>query len=140
MNFGNKIQEERVGMQMAPMIDVIFLLLIFFVMTSVYTELEAELGIQIPTADQGEHTQRTAGEIIINVKQDGAIIVNQVEMNVEQLTGILRRVVAELPGQGVIIRGDAASLHQHNMNVLNACKSAGIWNVAFAVSENDAEQ
>ncbi len=117
---------------MAAMIDIIFLLLIFFVSTSVFYRLEAEMNIVIPTASEADLSERSSGEIIVNVRKDGTLVVNQREMSIPELTGILKRVSDLYKGQAVIVRGDAEARHQDIMNVLDACAKADIWNVSFA--------
>jgi hypothetical protein len=61
------------GMQLAPMIDIVFLLLIFFIVTWQFTRSETELDVSVPTAEEGAELSRPKGEIIINVLPDGAI-------------------------------------------------------------------
>lgn len=117
---------------MAAMIDIIFLLLIFFVSTSVFYRLEAEMDIVIPTASEAEVSERSTGEIIVNVRKDGSLVVNQREMTPPELTQILKRVSELYKGQAVIVRGDGEARHQDIMNVLNACAQADIWNISFA--------
>ena len=130
--------EDENAFPMAAMIDIIFLLLIFFVSTSVFYRLEAEMDIVIPTASESEISERSTGEIIINVRKDGTLVVNQREMTVAELTGILKRVSDLYKGQAVIVRGDAETRHQDIMNVLNACAMADIWNVSFAALKETA--
>ena len=129
---GKHAIEDEVPFPMAAMVDIIFLLLIFFVSTSVFYRLEAEMKIVIPTAQKAEISERTTGEIIINVHKDGTIVVNQRELALTELTQILKRVSNLYKGQAVIVRGDAEARHQSIMNVLDACAQADIWNISFA--------
>lgn len=129
---GRHAFEDENTFPMAAMIDIIFLLLIFFVSTSVFYRLEAEMGIVIPTASEAHVSERSTGEIIINVHKDGRVVVNQREMSLPELTDILRRVSELYQGQAVIVRGDGEARHQDIMNVLNACAQADIWNISFA--------
>jgi len=133
MRFSSKHgTEEDVAFPMAAMVDIIFLLLIFFVSTSVFYRLEAEMDIMIPSAQEASVSERTTGEIIINVRQDGAIVVNQRELNLAELSDLLKRVSSLYEGQAVIVRGDGRTRHQHIMDVLDACAKADIWNISFA--------
>lgn len=129
---GRHSVEDDTPFPMAAMIDIVFLLLIFFVSTSVFYRLEAEMNIMIPSSQEAEVSERTTGEIIINVRRDGVIVVNQKELTLSGLTELLSRVSALYKGQAVIVRGDAETRHQDIMNILDACAKADIWNVSFA--------
>jgi len=63
----SKREPEPASMQLAPMIDIVFLLLIFFIVSWQYTRSETELLVQVPTAEEGAQKDRVRGEIIINV-------------------------------------------------------------------------
>ena len=117
---------------MAPMIDIIFLLLIFFMAATIYAKWETKMGIEVPTADSGVRGSRQPGEIIVNIDADGRIFVNNVEMSQERLESLLGRVSETFQGQPVIIRADADTDHRHVIGVLDVCRKVDIWNVAFA--------
>ena len=76
---------ELPGFQLTPMLDVVFLLLCFFVTTSVYSQWENEVEIQLPSADSSVVPNRLPGEIIVNVAKDGAIRVNGRTLTPEEL-------------------------------------------------------
>ena len=74
MNFRKKRGATEPGFQIAPMIDVVFLLLCFFVTSQVFSQWETEIDIKLPTAESGNTPQRLPGEIIINVRADGTMV------------------------------------------------------------------
>ncbi|MDD4956236.1 MAG: biopolymer transporter ExbD [Candidatus Omnitrophica bacterium] len=124
--------------QMAPLIDIVFLLLIFFMSASVFYQLESEINITVPVAEKSTDMKRTAGEIIINIRQDGTIVVNQRELDHAALRDMLVRVAELYKNQPVIIRADRDTLHKDVIKVLDICASSGIWNVSFAtIREKD---
>ncbi len=137
MRFGSKLGEVRQEIPLAPLIDVIFLLLIFFVSASVYQQIEAELSVTLPTASEARQNPRQAGEIIVNIREDGALVMNGREMSLETLTKILIQVADGYPGQAVKIRGDESARLGRAMDVLNACAKADIWNVYFAALQEE---
>lgn len=124
--------DEESRFPMAAMVDIIFLLLIFFVSTSVFYRLEAEMDITIPVAEEARVNERKVGEIIINVRRDGTVVVNQRELTISKLTAILIQIAKVDKNTQVILRGDAEAKHQSIMSVLDACAKAGIWHVSFA--------
>ncbi|MBI2433374.1 MAG: biopolymer transporter ExbD [Candidatus Hydrogenedentes bacterium] len=105
MRIAKHLQEEVETIQMAPLIDIIFLTLVFFMTTTVYGSLESEVDITLPTADTAAQSNRGQGEIFINVRADGAIVVNDRQMEIPELQEVLKRVAAHFPGGAVIIRG-----------------------------------
>lgn len=132
MRFGQNVPEQPDAIQLAPLIDIVFLILIFFMVTSVYGALESEVDITLPTADSAIHTERNRGEIFINLRQDGAIVVNNQEHTLPELQELLDRVAELFPGGAVIIRGDQSAMLGRAIEVLDCCRKADIQNVSFA--------
>lgn len=132
MNFLTRVESDDPILPFAPMVDIVFQLLIFFVTTSVFARLENELTVTVPTAESATAPKRTIGELIINVKQDGAIIVNQRRITPDQLGVLLGRIAKQYPEQSVIIRGDRNTALENAIHVLDLCARSGVWNVAFA--------
>lgn len=126
-------------MQLAPLVDVLFLLVIFFAVTSHYAKNEQVMDISVPAADEGkEKESRNVGEIIVNIKLEGEIIVNGQQLTEEELLTKLRNIASIYKDQAVILRGDEHVDYKHVMNVLNTCQKAGIWNIAFATRKPEA--
>jgi len=117
---------------MAPLIDIIFLTLVFFMALSIFSQLESELNISVPKASESKQAVRSAGEVIINVNKDGIITVNQRKLSHKELQNMLRKISALFPNQPVIIRADEQTYHKFVINVLDACASADIWNISFS--------
>lgn len=131
MKFGGD-KSAAIQFQLAPMIDVVFLLLCFFMTTTLYSQWETEVDITLPTASTGESLQRLAGEIIINVFADGDLVVNGRQLSLDDLGGLLLRVSELFPGQPVVIRGDEAADYGTIMQVMDRCRAADIFNISFA--------
>ena len=131
MKFSNR-EPEPASMQLAPMIDIVFLLLIFFIVTWQYTRSETELSVSVPTAEEGVQKNRTQGEIIINVLADGAIRVEGNIVNFSQLQEKLTAIAKQFKNQPVRIRGDGGVSYQRIVEVIDTCQKSGIWNISFA--------
>ena len=69
MNFRAHVQPERVVFQIAPMVDILLFLLVFFMLTWNFSRNEAELDVKVPAAREGKENRRPAGEVILNVKK-----------------------------------------------------------------------
>ena len=135
MKFQSQFGSERTGIQLAPMIDVVFLLLIFFIVLWNYARFETEIDISVPTASAGENPERTIGEIVVNVKKEGGIIIEGVERTELETLEMFKSIVAAYPDQALILRGDKEASFDHIVKVLNLCKEANIWNISFATSQ-----
>jgi biopolymer transport protein ExbD len=149
VRFGKQLQQEGDTIPMAPLIDIVFLTLVFFMVTSVYSVLENEMGVDLPTADESVRSERAPGEIIINLlapenarEVDGRrldIVVNENAMDIAGLQHVLDRVARHFPGGAVIIRADASALHGRVIAVLDACSKADIQNISFATAAGTQE-
>jgi biopolymer transport protein ExbD len=120
------------GVPLTPMIDVVFLLLCFFVTSQIFAQWETEIDIALPTAATGGMPQRLPGEVIINVMADGTAVVNGQPLDDVQLRGMMDRLVDLFPGQPVLLRADKATAYEHVVRVLDTCRQADIWNISFA--------
>jgi biopolymer transport protein ExbD len=102
MNFRAHVYPERIVFQIAPMVDILLFLLVFFILTWNFSRNEAELDVKVPAAREGKENRRPAGEVILNVKKDGAIVMNRRPMS---LTGsrALTRIAKLYPDQAVIL-------------------------------------
>jgi len=132
MDFLSRMKEEEPIIHMAPMIDCVFLLLIFFITTSVYARLENEMSITVPSAESGVTPKRGLGELIVNLRADGTLIVNQRQVTSDQLQLLLSRIAKQYPDQSVIIRGDRKADLEYAIHILDVCAQSGVWNVSFA--------
>jgi biopolymer transport protein ExbD len=131
MKFSSR-QPEPAAMQLAPMIDIVFLLLIFFIVTWQFSRSETELNVAVPTAEEGSELNRPKGEIIINVLPDGTIRVEGATVDLHQLLEKLAAIAKQFKNQPVRIRGDGNVAYQRIVEVIDTCQKAGIWNISFA--------
>ena len=123
---------ELPGFQLTAMLDVVFLLLCFFVTTSVYSQWENEVEIQLPSAESGVEPNRLPGEIIVNVAKDGTIRVNGRDLTPEELGAKCRALAAAFPGNPIVVRGDREASWESVLRVLDICAKNDLYNVNFA--------
>jgi biopolymer transport protein ExbD len=136
MNFSKAPQKEPPGFQMAPMVDVVFLLLIFFMVASIFAQWESKVDIQVPVAETAEPMRRKLSEIMVNLDKDGGIFVNSYEMSKGDLLRTLTTVSKDNPNTPIIIRADGRTDHKFVMGVLDVCRKAQIINISFATVED----
>lgn len=132
MNFKKQIRENNFGFQIIPMIDILFLLLIFFITTSIYAQWETKTSIKVPTSKTGKYIPRYPGEVIINIDAEGRIYMNLVQYSMERFTQLLTELSKTYPDQPVVIRADRSTKYESVIAVLDLCKSVDIANIAFA--------
>jgi biopolymer transport protein ExbD len=135
VNFQRKNAAALPEFQLAPMIDVVFLLLCFFITSTVFSQWEYEVDVQLPTASTGRLPERLPGDIIVNIARDGGLSINQAALTREELHARLARLAQLFPGQSVVIRADRETAYENVMAVIDLCRRADIWNLLFATGE-----
>jgi biopolymer transport protein ExbD len=125
-------QPPPVSIQLAPMIDILLLLLSFFIINYQFSKSETELNVSVPTAQEGAEPERVRGEIIINIVADGSIRVEGLAVDRQQLRDKLSAIAKQFQNQPVRIRGDGAVPYQRIVEIIDTCQTAGIWNISFA--------
>jgi len=135
MNLRGRVPMQHPGIQLAPLVDVLLLLLIFFLMTWNAARNENELDVKVPKASSAKEKSAPVGDIIVNVKTDGDVVVNRRTLSAPELSDLLKNLVHLNADQAVVIRGDETGAYKHVINVLNICSEAGISNVAFATAK-----
>ncbi|HBM78269.1 MAG: biopolymer transporter ExbD [Roseibacillus sp.] len=118
--------------QLAPMIDIVFLLLIFFLVTWQFSRSEQDSKVKVPTSSQGKDETRAISEINVNIRQSGELVINGEVLTEKQLLTKLRAIVEVYQNQPVRLRGDGEITYQTLMGVIDICQQAGIWNISFA--------
>jgi biopolymer transport protein ExbD len=135
MNFRSRIAMQHPGIQLAPLVDVLMLLLIFFLLTWNAARNENELDVKVPKASAAKEKAAPPGDVVVNVRADGTVVVNRRSMNGTELNDLLQNLVKLYPEQAVVIRGDEGGAYKNVVNVLNICSEAGVTNVAFATAK-----
>lgn len=130
-------EPEPAAFQLAPMIDIVFLLLIFFIVTWQFSRDELDLKISVPSSsDSKEQRSRSFREIIINVREDGRTYVNGEEVDQDALFRKLSAITDVDRDQAIRVRGDANTDFQYVVEVMDICTRAGVWNISFATQRS----
>jgi biopolymer transport protein ExbD len=135
MNLRSRAQLHHPGIQLAPLVDVLLLLLIFFLLTWNAARNENELDVKVPKASAAKDKPAPIGDVVVNVKTDGNVVVNRRTLTSAELTELLKGLVQLNSEQAVVIRGDEAGAYKNIIGVLNICTEAGVTNVAFATAK-----
>ena len=137
MKFSVERKSKAPTLALTSMLDVIFLLLCFFVTSSVFSQWESEISIQLPSAKSSEEPDRLPGEIIANIARDGTVRVNGSEISLTELGDKLAKIAKFYPGQAVIIRADKETSYESLVEVIDVCRGAGVWNFSLATANNE---
>lgn len=126
-------QDEQPTLNLTPMIDIMFLLIIFFMVGTKFAEWEHKLALNVPELTETETLAPAPEKRLINVYRDGRISLDRDFVTLDELTSQLSAVRQEYSGLGVVVRGDAEGAFQHVATVLGACREAGITDMGISV-------
>lgn len=118
-----------VDINMGPLIDMVFLLLIFFVVTTSFVK-ESGIDVQKSTAATAEVKER--GNILIGVTQGGDVYMEGKRVDMRSIRGLIERALAEDPESGVVVVADKASETGAVIKVMDQCRLAGAKDVSLA--------
>ncbi|MDX1946331.1 MAG: biopolymer transporter ExbD [Pirellulaceae bacterium] len=126
--------DEIPTLNLTPMIDVLMLLIIFFMVGTKFIESEKAMSLQIPqVSDKAKALSEAPSKRVVMVYRDGTVSLDGKEVNLDQLTKRLAGARSQYKGLGVMVRGDADANFQRVASVLNACKQAGISDLGISV-------
>lgn len=117
-------------LNLTSLIDVVFLLLVFFMVTTTFLKPEQEIEIDLPRAESGTPIELEPDELVIHVMQDGRYVLAGAEVSEDALEQALERAARRNPETAVIIRGDRATRHERIVTVMDACGRAGLSNLS----------
>ena len=124
-------------MNMAPLIDVVFQMLIFFMVATTYGNqtMEKELDVDLPTAESGEEPAKRE-EVVINLLRDGRIVVDGADHTRESLLRLLEEVARADAQTPVTIRGDKQSMLESVVSIMDVCRITGLSNLGVMTRDS----
>jgi biopolymer transport protein ExbD len=125
---------DKVDVNMSPLIDMVFLLLIFFVVTTSFVK-ESGIEVQRSTAATAEVKER--GSIMIGVSADGEVWMEGKKVDVRSVRGLVERALAEDPEAGVVVVADQGSETGEVVKVMDQCRLAGASSVSLAAKRQE---
>jgi biopolymer transport protein ExbD len=125
--------DDEPTLNLTAMLDVMFLLIIFFMLGTRFVDAERKIGLKVPeVVDRGALSAAPARKVV-SVYQNGSVTLDQAPVTLHELTGRLTAARREYSDLGVLVRGDAKGEFQQVAAVLNACKQAGIGDLGITV-------
>jgi len=126
-------QDDYPTLNLTPMIDIVFLLIIFFMVGTKFVEMERKIAVKVPTVSDGAALTPAPEKHVINVYNDGQISLDRQIITLDELTARLAAARSEHDDLGVIVRGDADGSFQNVASVLNAVRQAGVSQLGISV-------
>ena len=126
--------DEQPSLNLTSMIDVLFLLIMFFMVGTKFTEMERKIGLKVPQVTDVGALTSAPEKRVVNVYRDGQITLDRTPVDLDELSRRLRAARAQYADLGVLVRGDGAGEFQIVADVLNACRRAGITELGVAVT------
>ena len=122
----------EVNINMGPLVDMVFLLLIFFVVTTSFVK-ETGIDVQRSTAATAERKER--GNIMLGISADGQVYMEGKRIDVRSVRALIERALAEDPESGVVIVADKDSSTGTVVQAMDQCRLAGAMNVSLAAKQ-----
>lgn len=134
MNIRDSEDSDELIINLTPMIDVVFLLLIFFMVTTTFLDPERQIDIELPIAESGAEATDVPEEIVLTILEDGSVRSNGETLDQEALLFLLKRAAQNNPDTPVTIRGHRLARHERIVSVMDACGIAGLSNLAVGTT------
>jgi len=123
---------EDIGFQIAPMIDITWILIIFFMVTMHLTENEFSVDVALPVASAAEIPPDMSGRVVVNIDKGGNYFVGNQPMNLAELTAHMKARLIQFPPLKVYLRADGGIPAQKTKEFYRACAEAGAIEVILA--------
>lgn len=132
-----RIKDKTPELMISPMIDLIFLLLAFFIISTMYMTQVRTVSIELPNAESAEIINKSSS--LVSVKKDGTYWLDEKEMPLDRLVEEVKARSGANPGYSVVIRGEKEARYNDVIRVLDACKSAGLTHFGLAAGQGEAD-
>jgi biopolymer transport protein ExbD len=126
-------QDDLPAINLTPMIDIVFNLIIFFMVSTRFTEMERKVDLTVPQVANHQSLADIPKSRAINVYRDGRITLDGAAVTLRELTDQLAAVQRQDGHQNVVVRGDADGPFQNVAAVFSACQKAGIAEMGISV-------
>ena len=125
-------QEEKEEIDMTPMLDVVFILLIFFIVTASFVK---EAGIDVNRPEAATAVKKERANILVAISDKGDIWINKRKVDIRSVQANIERLKAENPQGTVVIQADKKSTTDTLIKVMDSARAAGVFDVSIAAQE-----
>ena len=125
-------KQEEQQIDLTPMLDVVFIMLIFFIVTTSFVK---EAGIEVNKPKAANQSKQKSANIFVAVRENGEIWLDKRRVDVERVAANIEKLLAEQPTDVVIIQADKDAKHGIVVKVMDAIKDAGIDRISIAAAK-----
>ena len=126
-------ESEETGIDLAPMLDFVLNLLIFFIITAVFVK---EIGITVSRPNSANAEKKEAGNIVVMIRPDGEIVIDSRVVDIRAVRANIERLHAQKPDDAVVVAADKGAHTGILVNVIDQVRQGGVQNVSIAASES----
>lgn len=120
------------GVDITPMLDVVFIMLIFFIVTATFIK---ESGIEVDKPDAATAEVQEKASILVAIDASDQVWINRRPVDIRSVRSIIERLHAENPKGTVVIQADRQSRNDMLVQVMDASRRAGVFNIAMATDD-----
>lgn len=131
-HFQNMMDEEEAAIDMTPMLDVVFIMLIFFIVTASFVK---EAGIDVNRPEAATAVKKDRASILVAISDKGEIWINKRRIDIRAVQANIERLHAENPQGTVVIQADKKATTEVLIKVMDASRAAGVYDVSIAAQE-----
>jgi len=131
--------ESSAELNLTPIIDMVFLLLIFFLTATKFADIERDIRVKPPASANARPITAIPQEVVVNVREDGTFVVAARVKSLVEIEQMLAAAVQQNPNQAVVVRGDGRVALEHAVRVLDICEKYGIKRT-FLTTRRDGEE
>ena len=131
-HFANLVEEEESAIDMTPMLDVVFIMLIFFIVTASFVK---ESGIDVNRPDAATAVQKNRANILVAISDSNEVWINKRQIDLRAVQANIERLYAENPQGSVVSQADEESNTKTLIEVMDAARAAGVFDVSVATDE-----
>jgi len=118
---------QKPSVNVTPLVDMMFILIIFFLATTQFQQEERDIQVNLPETRAGETLSSTAHSLlVINIRRDGSYVVRGRTISPDALRDMVIEAVKTNPDQKVLVRADKQALHGYVAAAIGLCKQAGV--------------
>jgi len=125
-------EDDESNIDITPMLDVVFIMLIFFIVTATFVK---ESGIDVNRPDAATAVKKEKANILVAINEKNEIWIDKREVDIRSVRPNIERMHAENPQGSVVIQADKKAYTETLIKVMDAARSAGVYNVAIAAQE-----
>lgn len=135
MKLADDLEGDELGLNLTSMTDIVFLMLVFFMLATTFADPERALEVELPSASSSQEAPKE--ELVINVLEDGTFVVSGLVLDREALLERLKETARGAPDTPVTIRGHRLAHHEAIVSVMDACGSAGLHNLSVGTTREE---